>query len=401
VLDGSWQSGHHFELLENGEDFFPAVLGAIARARREVLIETFIWDNDETGLALREAVVAAAHRGVSVDICADAYGSPRLDEAFLRDVKAAGVRVHVFDPQPTRLGLRLNLFRRLHRKIAVVDGDVAFVGGINFEVKQNVGVSPASKRDYAVRVRGPVVGEIRDFCRAFLRQQRPALRKPSLWRRWLSRGVRGGRLPPTQDGSALFVYRDNDRHRDDIELMYRAWIRAAREEIVLANAYFFPGYRLLRQLRAAARRGVRVRMILQGMPDLRYAQLASTTLYEYLLASGIEIHEYVERPLHAKVAVIDGRWVTIGSSNLDPLSLWLNLEANLFVGDHALAQALRARLQELMQAHCRPVVYENVAMPRWWRRLYRWLLFHIVRRCPGWAGALGALGPRRQQLQLR
>jgi cardiolipin synthase A/B len=401
MLDGSWQSGHHFELLENGEDFFPAVLGAIARARREVLIETFIWDKDETGLALREAVVAAARRGVSVDICADAYGSPRLDAAFLREVKAAGVRVHVFDPQPTRLGLRLNLFRRLHRKIVVVDGDVAFVGGINFEDKQNLCVSPASKRDYAVRVHGPVVGEIRDFCRAFLLQQRPPQERPSWWRRWLSRSVRGRRLPPPRDGSALFVYRDNDRHRGDIELMYRAWIRAAREEIVLANAYFFPGYRLLRQLRAAARRGVRVRMILQGRPDLRYAQLASTTLYEFLLASGVEIHEYVERPLHAKVAVIDGRWVTIGSSNLDPLSLWLNLEANLFVGDRELAQGLRARLLELMRAHCRPVAYENVAMPRWWRRLYRWLLFHIVRRCPGWADALGALGPRRQQLQLR
>jgi cardiolipin synthase A/B len=401
MLDGAWQTGNEFTLLDNGEDYFPAVLEAIAHARREVLIETFIWDDDTVGRALRHALTEAARRGVAVNICADAYGSPRLDDAFLAEARTAGVRVHVFDPQPTRLGLRLNLFRRLHRKIVVVDGELAFVGGINFEDKQNVGAAATAKRDFAVRVRGPVAGEIRDFCRAFLHRRRPPGGQPSWWRRWLRRSVGGGRLPPEHDGSALFVFRDNQRHRSDIELMYRAWIRAARSEIVLANAYFFPGYRLLRQLRAAARRGVRVHLILQGMPDLKYARLASTTLYEYLLASGIEIHEYIERPLHAKVAVIDGRWVTIGSSNLDPLSLWLNLEANLFVGDRALARQLHASLDQMMQTQCRRIDYGQVAMPRWWRRLYRWLLFHVVRRCPGWAGALGALGPRKQQIQLR
>jgi cardiolipin synthase A/B len=401
MLDGAWQTGNEFTLLDNGEDYFPAVLEAIAHARREVLIETFIWDDDTVGRALRHALTEAARRGVAVNICADAYGSPRLDDAFLAEARTAGVRVHVFDPQPTRLGLRLNLFRRLHRKIVVVDGELAFVGGINFEDKQNVGAAATAKRDFAVRVLGPVAAEIRDFCRAFLRWQRSNARRAGWWRRWLRRGVRSGRLPPEQNGSALFVFRDNQRHRSDIELMYRAWIRAARSEIVLANAYFFPGYFLLRQLRSAAGRGVRVRLILQGMPDLKYARLASTTLYEYLLASGMEIHEYVERPLHAKVAVIDGRWVTIGSSNLDPLSLWLNLEANLFIGDRALAQQLHASLDQMMQTQCRRIDYGQVAMPRWWRRLYRWLLFHVVRRCPGWAGALGALGPRRQRLQLR
>ena len=197
------------------------------------------------------------------------------------------------------------------------------------------------------------------------------------------------------------MYRDNERHRADIEQMYRAWIRAARDEIILANAYFFPGYRLLRQLRLAARRGVRVRLILQGMPDLKYAQLAARTLYEYLIASGVEIHEFTERPLHAKVAVIDGHRVTIGSSNLDPLSLWLNLEANLFVSDRELADDLRGRLIDTIEHQCRRVDYEQVRMPRWWRQVYRSVLFHLVRRFPGWAGLLATLGPRRQKLQLR
>lgn len=400
MLTSAWLTGHDFELLENGEAFFPAVLDAIAQARREVMIETFIWNGDETGCALREALVAASRRGVSVDVCADAYGSPQITDDFLRDVCAAGVRVHVFDPQPALFGFRTNIFRRLHRKIVVIDGEIAFVGGINFEDKQNIESSDRGKRDYAVRLTGPVVAEIREYCAAFV-QGRPATAPHApWWRRWVGSGG-NGLPPPAADGIARFVYRDNHRHRADIELMYRAWIRAAREEIILANAYFFPGYRLLRQLRLAARRGVKVRLILQGMPDLKYAHLAAKTLYEYLVASGVEIHEYVERPLHAKVAVIDGRWVTIGSSNLDPLSLWLNLEANVFAGDRDLGGALRARLLDTIEHHCREIHYEQVAMPRWWRQLYRSALFHLVRRFPGWAGALAALGPQRQRLQLR
>ncbi|MEC9364537.1 MAG: cardiolipin synthase ClsB [Pseudomonadota bacterium] len=400
MLTSPWLSGHRFTLLENGEAFFPAVLEAIGGARETVLIETFIWNDDGIGRALRDALIDAARLGVRVEVCADAYGSPQLTDAFLEAPRSAGVRVRVFDPQPTVMGMRTNLFRRLHRKIAVIDDEVAFVGGINFEDWQKVEFSERSKRDYAVRVTGPVVAEIRAFCDAFVCGESPRAPRTSWWRRW-RRAHGAGLQPPGADGVARFVYRDNERHRADIEQMYRAWIRAARDEIILANAYFFPGYRLLRQLRLAARRGVRVRLILQGMPDLKYAQLAARTLYEYLIASGVEIHEFTERPLHAKVAVIDGHRVTIGSSNLDPLSLWLNLEANLFVSDRELADDLRGRLIDTIEHQCRRVDYEQVRMPRWWRQVYRSVLFHLVRRFPGWAGLLATLGPRRQKLQLR
>ncbi len=401
MLNTPWLSGHRFELLENGEAFFPAVLDAVAGAREAVLIETFIWNDDEIGRALRDALVAAARRGVRVEVCADAYGSPQLSDGFLSGVREAGVRVRVFDPQPAWLGFRTNIFRRLHRKLVVIDDDLAFVGGINFEDKQKVEFSDRSKRDYAVRISGPVVTEIRAFCEAFVCGEAPAQAPRPWWRRWIAAGGDNGPEPPAGDGVARFVCRDNQQHRGDIERMYRAWIRSAREEIILANAYFFPGYRLLRQLRLAAKRGVRVRLILQGMPDLKYAQLAARTLYEYLVASGAEIHEFVERPLHAKVAVIDGHRVTIGSSNLDPLSLWLNLEANIFASDRRLAASLRERLIDTIERQCRQIRYEQVRMPRWWRQVYRSVLFHLVRRFPGWAGQLAAIGPQRKRLQLR
>src|SRR5690606_37234668 len=137
------------------------------------------------------------------------------------------------------------------------------------------------------------------------------------------------------EAAAIFVTRDNGRHRNDIEQHYLAAIRSARSEILIANAYFFPGYRLLRELRNAARRGVRVGLVLQGEPDMPMVRAASKLLYDYLLSAGVEIHEYCQRPLHGKVAIVDEDWSTVGSSNLDPLSLSLNLEANVVIRDRA------------------------------------------------------------------
>ncbi|MDD3765512.1 MAG: cardiolipin synthase ClsB [Nevskiales bacterium] len=392
MLNTPWQSAHLFELYENGEQFFPAAFAAIASARREVLLETFIWADDDVGRQLLATLVEAARRGVGVDVCVDGYGSANITPAFVSELTAAGGRVHLFDPQPTVLGLRTNLVRRLHRKLLVVDGHRAFVGGINFEVEQLVGHSPASKRDYAIAVVGPVVDEIRAFCRSFCSGAPAAAPARRWWQRWTHRAEasRSTPVPPGTHGMARFVCRDNRRHRTDIETLYRAWLRSATREVILANAYFFPGYRLLRELRRAARRGVRVRLILQGRPDMKSAQLAAGSLYAYLVASGIEVYEYRERPLHAKVAVFDGRWATVGSSNLDPLSLSLNLEANLFVADRDLAQALRGRLCGIIDAACERVPPELARKPRWWWQVYRILIFHLVRRFPQWARSMRA-----------
>lgn len=399
MLSSPWLPGHDFALYENGEAFFPAALRAIARARREILIETFIWGDDEAGRPLLAALIDAARRGVEVVVCADGYGSPDVTPEFLGELKAAGGRVYLFDPQPAVMGVRTHLIRRLHRKIVVVDGEVAFVGGINFEAEQLMDLFPHSKRDYAMRVTGPVVAEIHAFCRSFVAGRQVPMEYPRWWHRWIRRFSRSwtAPVPPEGSGVARFVYRDNQRHRADIEFMYRAWLRAAKDEVIIANAYFFPGYRLLRQLRRAAQRGVRVRLIFQGMPDMKSAQLAAQTLYQSLIAAGVEVYEYVERPLHAKVAVFDGQWATVGSSNLDPLSLSLNLESNLFVSDRRFAQDLRARLEHLLDQHCQQVLPEHAQAPRWWRRVYQVAAFHLVRRFPLWARNLGAR--RRQRLQ--
>lgn len=389
-LDTPWREGNRVRLLENGEAFFARVFEAIDAARSEILLETFIWFEDKVGVDLQQRLVAAAGRGVRVHCLADAYGSPDLSEAFLARLTGAGVTLRLFDRQPRRFGVRLNVFRRMHRKLVVVDGERAFVGGINYSADHLADFGPTAKQDYAVEVEGPVVADIHAF-------MQHAIATRGTGERWRA----GTSSADTRAGEATtsFVPRDNGGRSRSIEHLYREAFRAARREIVIANAYFFPGYGFLRDLRDAARRGVDVQLIFQGEPDTPLALMAARALYRHLVDAGVRIHEYCERPFHGKVAVIDGEWSTVGSSNLDPLSFSLNLEANVFVRDAAFARHLRGRLDELIQHHCRAVDPASVPRGRFWQPLTRPLLFHALRRFPDWAGWLPAHTPRTARVQ--
>ncbi|OZI36659.1 cardiolipin synthase B [Bordetella genomosp. 1] len=383
-----WRANNEFKLLINGGDYFPAVNEAIARAEREVLVETFILFDDEVGRELRQTLIDAAQRGVSVDLTVDGYGSDELSEEFISGMTQAGVRLHVFDPRPRLLGMRTNLFRRMHRKIVAVDETLAFIGGINFGADHLIESGPEAKQDYAVRIRGPLATDVANYARAAL--------GPRQRRRWRRRPA--AEAAPGADGVGRLVVRDNDAHRTDIERYYRAGIRSAREDILIANAYFFPGYNLLRDLTKAARRGVRVRLVLQGQPDMPVAKYAASMLYDYLARAGVQIYEYCERPLHGKVACVDGAWSTVGSSNLDPLSLALNLEANVVVHDAGLNRALRESLEALISEHCKLAPKPPQAARKLRRLWFGVVIYHFLRRFPAWAGNLPAHKPRLKTL---
>ncbi len=394
-MSAPWSSGNQLQLLENGEEFFPAVFGAIASARHEVLLETFILFEDKVGLELQSVLIAAARRGVRVDMLVDGFGSAELTPAFVGALTEAGVRMRVFDPGKRVLGQRLNVLRRMHRKIVVVDGERAFVGGINYSLDHLAEFGPQAKQDYSMEVRGPVVEDIHRFTRTVFEDTNAP--RP----RFLRRFARHWAEPaPSGGAQALFVTRDNHEHRNDIERHYRAAIRTARERVLIANAYFFPGYLLLREMRRAAKRGVRVDLILQGEPDMPIVKTAANLLYEHLQQAGVRIHEYCTRPLHGKVAVVDDIWATVGSSNLDPLSLSLNLEANVVVRDKEFARTLGARLDDLITHSCKEVPRATADRPPWWafwRSLRSSLVFHFLRGYPLWALWL----PRhRPQLQM-
>ena len=385
--DAPWRAGNRVRLLENGEEFFARAFDAIAAARREILLETFILFEDKVGLELHRRLVDAARRGVRVELTVDGYGSPGFSGDFLARLADAGATLRVFDPRRTLFGLRLHVFRRMHRKILVVDGARAFVGGINYSADHLADFGEKSKQDYAVELEGPVVADIRDFALS-------ALRDGTGGTPWRHPATSGRPQDGAGDARVMFELRDNAGRTDNIERLYRAAIRGARSRIVVANAYFFPGLGLLRELRHAARRGVHVSLIVQGEPDSRFAMSAARALYPDLVAAGIDIREYCERPFHGKVALVDDDWATVGSSNLDPLSLSLNLEANVFIRDRAFNQVLHERLRDLGQHHCRRIEPGSLPARSLWQRLWHPLLYHGQRHFPAWAGLLPAHTPR-------
>lgn len=387
-MKNQWRDGNSVELLINGEEFYPRVFDRIRAARHEVLLETFIIADDKVGQELQQALISAAEAGARVEVMVDGYGTFDLSAPFITKMIEAKIAVRVFDPSPRLLGMRTNMFRRLHRKIVVVDGEVAYVGGINFSEEHLGDFGEMAKQDYAVEVRGPIVADIH-------RASMDLLREASLKKHGdtISHDFK---IPPaTNAGNSrmMIAVRDNNKHTSDIEKCYLQAILAAKKRIVIANAYFFPGYRFLRALRNASRRGLEVTLIMQGQPDMPWVSACSRLLYNYLLKEGVKIYEYCDRPLHGKVAVVDDKWVTIGSSNLDPLSLAMNLEANLFIEDADFNQELYQHLQALSKSSCNPISLQLAMRGYWWRMPLMFICFHFARYFPAIAGWFPAHAP--------
>ena len=351
---------HKLTLLKGGEALFPALIQAIAAARSEVLLETYIFEFEGSVIPVAEALEQAGARGVTVCVVVDGVGTGPVPEAWQQRWRSAGVRWRVFNPAQGWRVLLPKGWRRLHRKLCVVDGTVAFCGGINllddyFDPNHGRLVEP--RLDFAVRVTGPLVADMHGtMIRLWWRMQvareatkydfEGALRAV---RTAAQAGVdmKAAQADAAHEAVAALVLRDNVRYRRRIEGTYRVAIAQARSEIVIANAYFVPGVQLQRALLRAARRGVRITLLLQGRYEYFMQYHASRAVYGVLLKAGIEIIEYEASFLHAKVAVMDaadGALATVGSSNLDPLSLLLAREANVFVRDDAFAAELRAHL---------------------------------------------------------
>ncbi len=378
--------GHEVVLLEGGREFFPALVDAIGQARDEVFVETYIFEDDASGRAVAVALAAAAARGVTVRLAVDAFGTPRLAGAVGQTLSEAGVRPEFYRPDRRRWFPTRQRLRRLHRKIAVVDGRTAFVGGINMlddHYDPNHGVLASPRLDFALRIRGPIVAKVHLAAHrlwwelAVLNQPLKALRDADAsWRTLVENLV----SDVTRAGSvrATLVLRDNLRFRRAIERRYLRLIGRARREVLIANAYFFPGARFRRALIAAARRGVRVRLLLQGRVEYRLPHYAAHALYDELLSEGIEIHEYTRSFLHAKVAVIDDA-ATVGSSNIDPFSLLLAREANVFVNDRAFATRLRERIDAAIDEGSVPVAQQRHRRRPWPMRLLNAISFILLR----------------------
>ena len=374
--------GNRLTLLNSGAEYFPELIRAIDGAQHDVHLESYIFEDDATGQAVAAALASAARRGVTVRVLVDGFGAREFAESLQPALLAAGVQAMVYRPDIARFRLRRHRLRRLHRKLAVIDGEIAFVGGINVIDDLNTPYQIPPRYDYAVRVEGPLLAPIQQA------QQR--LWEIVLWAK-LNRRYRLTRRAQTDPGArgeqtAAFVVRDNILHRRDIEEAYLEAIAAAQQDILLANAYFLPGRRFRRALRDAVKRGVRVVILLQGRIEYRLLHYATQALYGRLLGYGIRIFEYRRSFLHAKVAVIDGHWATVGSSNIDPFSLLLAREANIVVKDPLFANSLRESLEQAMRNGARELPIDSWKRLPWHSRLLRWASYNLVRTMVGIVG---------------
>ena len=372
--------GNKLKLLTNGGAYFPALQHAFDAAQSEIYLETYIFADDTTGRRVAAALVRAAGRGVRVHVLVDGFGSKGMFEHTRQLLAAANIEVLIFGPKTSPLTLRRNRLRRLHRKLVVVDARVAFVGGINIIDDMHTPRHTPPRYDYAVRIEGPLIVSVLDQTeRLWLRVAWASLRRSAQRHRPVDAAARG-----TQ--RAALVVRDNFRHRSDIEDAYLEAIRGAHKEIIIANAYFFPGTRFRHALREAAGRGVRVVLLLQGKVEYVLLHYASRALYGSLLDAGVEIYEYHKSFLHAKVAVIDRRWATVGSSNIDPFSLMLAREANIVVDDAAFSQELYRSLHDHMQDGAMVVAKSAWHRQPLWRRALIWSAYGCARLLMGLVG---------------
>ena len=371
-----FRDGNRIELLRNGLEFFPALEEEIDAASSEIHLETYIFEADETGNRIAVALMRAASRGVAVHLLVDGFGSRLFTQNLQPALLEAGVQSLVFRPETSLLKFRRTRLRRLHRKLAVIDGKVAFCGGINIIEDNDRAVPGYPRFDYAVRVQGPLVADMHAAARGvWIRSAWTHMR-----REWAASTVKRASLPgPAGDKRAAFLVRDNFRHRHDIEQAYLAAIRTAQFEVMIANAYFLPGKRFRRALRAARARGVRVVLLLQGRVEYFLVHYATRALYHQLLDAGVEIHEYQSSFLHAKVAVVDGSWATVGSSNIDPVSLLLAREANVVVENPEFARELRDSLQVAIASDAKPVTHEYGSNMNLVTRLMTWIAYGALR----------------------
>jgi cardiolipin synthase len=374
--------GNRLTLLRNGSEYFPALVSAINAAKQDIYLQTYIYANDETGKLVGDALMQAANRGVTVNLLIDGFGGKDLAKEYLDELKNAKVDVRFYRPKISPWTFKKSRLRRLHRKVVVIDGTVGFVGGINIINDCEIPGQTPPRLDYALRIEGNLLAAMQ--ASVVKMWQRNHWRSPQAWKtpsfwKYLIPASATTRIPDqsTEGVEAAFVIRDNFFHKHDIEDAYLIAIQQAKSEIIIANAYFLPGRNFRHALIAAARRGVTVKLLLQGRMEY-FMMFATHAFYNILLKNHIEIYEYREGFMHSKVAVVDSYWATVGSSNIDPFSLLLAQEANVVVQDEDFAKRLRAELLDSINQTAHQVSPDSWLSHRT-KRVCSWIAYGMLK----------------------
>ncbi len=360
-------------LVRSGSEYFAELLRLIDEAERVVHLQTYIFENDATGLTVASALKRASARGVAVFVLADAYGSSGLKGKFIRELHAAGVNFRFFAPIFSTENYHIG--RRLHHKVAVADGNRALTGGINIGDRYRGTETLVPWLDFAVWLEGEICGRLEDICSQLYAGHIPGSRRG---RRRLHSPV-----PPSEQAGVEVRFRRNDwiRARREISASYKSALRSAQGSVILVASYFLPGYSLRRHLTRASRRGVDVRIMVTGQSDVPFARQAEKFLYRHLLLHGIRIFEWPESVMHGKAMTVDEGWTTIGSYNPNHLSDYLSVELNTDIRDTVFASFFAEELRQLMDTRCREVdkaEYVGARRSRW-RELRAAFSYYLIR----------------------
>jgi cardiolipin synthase A/B len=369
---GTLRAGHRIRVLIDGVEAFPAMLQAIAHARQYVHLETYILRADRTGRTFAAALSERARAGVQVRLLYDGFGAFPLSSAYLADLRRAGVQTLEYRPLRRRRWTWKKWLRRDHRKILVVDGEYGFVGGINIADDYSPrGFGGKNWRDTHAVIQGPLVSDLEEMFRTT----------------WHDAGGEAyPAFPPVASESvavaeselAMAVGTDLAGRRGVIRRHLVHAIRRARRYIYIANAYFVPDRGLRRALRRASRRGVDVKLILPGESDVRSVQWAGERTYAGLLRDGVNIHLWIGTHMHAKTVAIDDAWATIGSYNLDYMSLFWNMEVVVEIVGESTPVRLREQFARDLES-CEALDYKTWRHRSWWRRLRSWFFYRFRR----------------------
>jgi cardiolipin synthase len=366
-----YRGGHYIELLRSGENFFAATERVIEEAKQYIHFQTYIVDDDETGRRIVNALIRASERGVRVYFLLDAYGGNSFSKDLINKIGKAGILFRMFSPGLISKGFQLSL--RLHHKVLLADGETAIIGGMNIADRYRGKKGVKEWLDFAILIRGPECSHVLFILK-------------NLWNKaFISKKERSEEPlhhPGYYEENVKLKVLQNNWYRNKIEILksYRSALRHAQNRMTIFASYFLPGRNERRLLRNASRRGVDIKIVLSAVSDAPVFKRATNFLYDFILRNNITIYEYLPSNLHAKVAVVDGKWSTIGSYNMNHLSDYGSVEMNANILDAQFAEKFETILTGIIEKDCRQVTFEEyIKRKTWLFQLTDWFSYQMIR----------------------
>ncbi len=373
INSNAYNALNQVRLIRGGTDFFTLLLQMINEAKESIHIQTYIYDADETGKSVANALKEAAKRKVDVYLMVDGYASRFLPGYFIEELRTAGIHFRFFDPFFKSRNFYFG--RRLHHKIVVVDVEKYMVGGVNISNRYNDMPGKPAWLDFALYATGEIAKELCILC----------------WKSWKGYPLNMGITPCEEKNTSFSITAENKsevrmrrndwvRNKNQISATYIEMLSKSRSQVTILCSYFLPGKMIRRQIKRAIKRGVSIRVIAAGFSDVMIAKRAERWLYDWLLRNGIELYEYQVNVLHGKLAVCDDQWLTIGSYNLNNISAYASIELNLDVRNPSFTKEVRLKMEEIIAKDCIRITPEHqLKTKNIFKQFSQWLSYYFIR----------------------